>query len=865
MKHIALLIIILSASHRLYAQIWDDFSDAELHTHPTWEGDVDSFAVNADGQLQLNGKGAGSSYIATPATMPPADREWRFYIRENFAPSANNFARFYLMSDTSRLKTTALNGYYLQFGEAGGRDAVRFYRQTGSSSVLLCSLPDSLIAAAFRIRVKVVRTKEGTWTLFCSSQNSDMLSYTVQCVDTVIRTMTYTGILCQYTTSNKDKFFFDDIYYGSPVVDTVPPTLREVVLDSLDNAQLLLTLSESTDSSALDRQNYDLHPEIGNPLTAAFVDADQKQVQLRFWQPVPKNTQLSLHISHIKDISGNTLTDTAVDLLFAEPSLFDIVITEIMADPTPAVGLPPAEYIEIKNRQPYSLTLNGWTLQTGNYRRSIHPVLLHGYEHAIICSAADTALFSAYGKTTFTSAMQITDAGQNIALYDEKNNLIHRIDFTSEWHESPQKKDGGWSLEMIDTDNPCGQADNWTSCTASEGGTPGRQNAVSRSHPDMSAPQITVVASETNFVIAVHFSEAILPKYLQSLHAFRVEPHIPIDSILSLSENMQTVRLRLGSPLQFGTVYNLIVADTLADCAGNAIPVRSSFAFGLAQKARQNEVIINEVLFNPKEEGVDFVEIYNRSSQIIDLSTIRLSSLKSNGSTDTGKVISATGKQLFPQQYLVLTTRPDIVCSQYHCPYPENLLQMPALPAYANTGGSVVILSGEEVSDRFDYHEKMHYPLYKSVQGVSLERIHFDSPTSEAYNWHSAASTAGYATPGYRNSSYCEDIRPQSMFACVPEIFSPDADGFDDILTLSYSFPQPGYRVSVDVYNANGIKIRTLVNNEPVATEGYFTWDGVMEGNIKAPIGTYILLIRYWNPEGKTASAKKTCTVASKK
>ena len=81
---------------------------------------------------------------------------------------------------------------------------------------------------------------------------------------------------------------------------------------------------------------------------------------------------------------------------------------------------------------------------------------------------------------------------------------------------------------------------------------------------------------------------------------------------------------------------------------------------------------------------------------------------------------------------------------------------MNSFPIYANEEGVVILLSDNKVIDRFDYVESMHYPLLKSVDGVSLERIHPDRKTQDASNWHSAASTVGYATPCYLNSCYSE-------------------------------------------------------------------------------------------------------------
>ena len=46
------------------------------------------------------------------------------------------------------------------------------------------------------------------------------------------------------------------------------------------------------------------------------------------------------------------------------PGAHDVVITEIMADPTPSAGLPLVEYIEIRNTSGRSLQLSGWRLRT---------------------------------------------------------------------------------------------------------------------------------------------------------------------------------------------------------------------------------------------------------------------------------------------------------------------------------------------------------------------------------------------------------------------------------------------------------------------------------------------------------------------
>ena len=90
-----------------------------------------------------------------------------------------------------------------------------------------------------------------------------------------------------------------------------------------------------------------------------------------------------------------------------------------------------------------------------------------------------------------------------------------------------------------------------------------------------------------------------------------------------------------------------------------------------------------------------------------------------------------------------------------------------------------------------------------------MERIDFNS-LSVQNNFHSAATSAGYGTPGFKNSQYKSGNVPGGEIHVTPEIFSPDNDGHDDFATINYSFPTPGYVANITIFDGSGRPVRYL-------------------------------------------------------
>jgi len=309
-----------------------------------------------------------------------------------------------------------------------------------------------------------------------------------------------------------------------------------------------------------------------------------------------------------------------------------------------------------------------------------------------------------------------------------------------------------------------------------------------------------------------------------------------------------------------GKVYSLEI-DSLIDCEGNLTSSESEFV--LANQNQTGAIIINEILFNPYAGDEDFVELYNNSNLYLDLINWQLGN-EDNGSLGNLKSIEES-YILKPKEYVVITKNVGLIKSRYPSHSESNFIEMETLPTYANEAGTVYILLplGDE-SDKFEYSEDFHFDLLRDKEGVSLERLDFDKATQDEFNWHSAAEEVGFATPGIENSQYTPVFKTDKILRVSPDIFSPDNDGFEDILTLTYNLQEVGFVGNVTIFDSKGRQTKVLVQNQLLAQQGSFTWDGTTDENQKARIGRYIILFEYFDLEGNVKTRKTTCVVGHK-
>ncbi|MBC5774178.1 lamin tail domain-containing protein [Pontibacter sp. KCTC 32443] len=856
-----LLAILLLLPLWAYSQLQDNFSDGNFTQNPSWSGDAGSFIVNAANQLQSNGPAVtGTTLQLTTPSQAVTGTTWEFWANLKLATSSTNYTDIYLVADKEDLKAADVNGYFIRIGNTA--DEVSLYRKdAGKSAVIIINGQDQTVATTNNVvRVRVTRSINYEWELSIDVTGTGQ-NYTSQgtVTDATHKRSLYFGVLLKYTSANSKNFYFDDF----KITETQPPALEE--LQTITTQELILRFNEPLQpQQALNTTNYTLNGSI-KPTIAELTEAGT--VRLVFSQNFRFGSN-TLSINNLQDLYGNSLgRPIERSFTFVPPAVLpgynELLITEIMADEAPEVGLPAQEYIELYNATTDKvLTLQGIRYSDATSTTTLSNVQLQPGEYAVVVPNTLVANFTQYGKVIGISNFPgLNNSGELLQLRQPNGKLIYAVNYSDTWYKDAAKREGGWSLEIIDITNPCAGAENWTVANDPKGGTPAQPNSVAATIPDQTPPTILSATAISATQVQLRFNERLDSTQAATRANYNISPDITIASVQVQGPLFTDVILTLAAPLQERQLYTLS-ASGITDCSGNLNSKPITITLALPSAPAPGDVVINEILFNPRPNGVDFVELVNRSDKYIDLRNWQLAN--TSGDTISNiRAITTANYVLAPSQYVVLTSNPENIKTNYPQANNNAFLKMTSLPSYPDDAGTVVVLQPDgKVADRFSYTSEMHFALLDDVNGVSLERIRLDRQ-SIASNFSSAATTVS-ATPGYKNSQSQRGIATEQDFNIAPQVFSPDGDGYDDFTTINYNTSQNGLTANITVFDAQGREVRKLIRNELLASNGFFRWDGLKEDGSKAAIGYYIFYIELFGLNGEKSIHKEKVVVGGR-
>lgn len=638
--------------------------------------------------------------------------------------------------------------------------------------------------------------------------------------------------------------------------DISPPQVQHIF--ALSNHHLVINFNEPISENSLDADSLLYFPNKSAAQETELLA--HSELLVKFDSIIDFNVNQTFILQNLADTLGNKIIGDTIPLMIAPPhypNFNQLLITEIMAKPLSDQVLPDAEYVELYNPTSDTLSLAGIQFADERDSSTIDIQYIAPDSHVILCPNSSVSDFISYGKTIGVSPWpSLNNTGDVLKITRDRTALIHQVMYDDTWYRSMTKEEeGGWSLEMIDTRNPCEGYSNWSASIAQNKGTPGQTNSIEEPNPDLTGPTLEKAFAPDPDTVIITFNEPLSNK-IPALNAILIEPSARIERVIRIEND--ELALILSTPLITKTTYTVTI-ENLYDCVGNLIQTgQNSTTFALAELAAQDDIIINELLFNPRSGGVDFIELYNQSEKYINLKRWFIESTSTKV-----KIFSNQNLIIAPQQFVALTEDKTILFNEYPQANEAGIIEIEALPSFPNDESFARILSSDSTLDeQFTYSEDFHLSYLRSVDGVSLERIQPSAPVDDPNSWISASSAVGYATPGYQNSQFNSAEDKSGRLSVQPKSFAHNTPG-RNYTTISYELSSSGNMGTVAIYDINGQLIRTLANNELLGPSGFYRWDGDDAQGRKVSVGYYLIYFEVFHSDGSTSVLKEKVAVAT--
>lgn len=805
MKYIAILFLIFGISHTSFSQtLQDDFSDGDFTANPTWGGTSTDFIVNASNELQTDNLGVSATSALSTAFPIQDSTSWEFYVRMDFNPSNNNYTRVYLQSDDATLSNTS-DGYYLQIGMNGSIDSIEVYRVDAGSSTKVFGGTNAAVASNPNVSFRIIRDNTGLWEVFTDYAGGTTYTSEGTFTDATYNIGSHFGFLATYTASNGGNFFFDNVSLDTILVDAIPPSISTTTIVNSTSVDVLF--DEIVDlASANLATNY----VINNSVTVATAARDASNLMLVHLttSAFTSGLQNTITINGVEDLNNNPIvngTDSFTYYNIQAAAFQDIIINEIHADPTPVIGLPNAEFVELLNRSNKIIDLGGMILNDGSDKVLPSFIL---FPDSMVILTANVSAYDTIGRTISIGSMTLTNGGELITFKNASGQTIDSVEYDDSWYQDAVKASGGWTLELINPNLICQGSINWIASNNAAGGTPGQQNSVYNNTPDTQGPLLVNTTFTSPTQIRLSFNEGLgnnattLSNYSVSNASVTAVTFIPSNEIV----------LTLAAPMVDLTNY-IITLNNLADCSGNPVLANTvdSFFYYEIQLATYQDLIITEIHADPSPAvglpDAEFIEIYNRSTKTLDLANYNL--FESSNHTLPSHIMR-------PGDYVILCAASNQTSfTGFGTVVPINSLSL------TNSGELLLLQNSNGATlDSLEYSDSWYQNPAKEDGGWTLELINPNLLCKGGANWIASTSNTG-GTPGTQNSVYdnTADNTAPSVTYTRQYGFNQILIEFDDVLNRnlaslpsSYSVDNGAVVVTVILLSGNQV-ILTLGNN----------------------------------------------------
>ncbi len=419
------------------------------------------------------------------------------------------------------------------------------------------------------------------------------------------------------------------------------------------------------------------------------------------------------------------------------------VVNEIMYAPKK----PEPEWVELYNASDDTMLLEGFMLSDNS---NTNVVITAGnatlVPNGFVAVAHDSNFLTAHPtirrNVLIAPIPPLNNTGDAVVIHDACGDLIDSVSYSPAWGGNT----GGKSLERILPGGGSNDPLNFETSIDSSGSTPGEINSLTprkfdigigtvkyypcplQSGEDMT---VTFVVKNCGLEISGNAS-VILFNDRNSNGECDIGELVDSAEIAPMDPSDSAVVTLSGGKLSAGSFRFEIMVRYGEDGKLSNNTATIQLMVGLPVAA----VIINEIMYAPKSPEQEWIELYNASSQVVDLSGFKIETHGGSAKIKSGSVVA-------PQGFAVICK--DSSVSRFHLPVSNLILQ--SIPSLSNSGDWVALYDDlGNLLDSIDY-----VPSYGGSSGKSLERIDCFAG-SDSTNWHESVDSTG-ATPGAVNST----------------------------------------------------------------------------------------------------------------
>lgn len=523
---------------------------------------------------------------------------------------------------------------------------------------------------------------------------------------------------------------------------------------------------------------------------------------------------------------------------------YSIIVSELMPDPEPVIGLPPSEYVELYNRSSDTVQIKNWTLSIDNHIFELPEYQAKPKNTLLISSKTGASNLSIYGNVLdlFTSKTTLSNSGASLILKDASGQTIDAVQYSK---VDLTGSDGGRSL-IRETQQPCYSL--WKLSKDQKGGSPGEIEKETNE----SIHKISILSSymKNDKTIVLCFNQSLDSLSSVNLSNYKISNGFKINSIKAIPPFFNQIELSLNASLVPEEIVTLEILKSLCNCTGFTLfePLKTKIA--LPEKPNPGDLIINEFRFEPLPGYPEMIELLNTSNKVLDLSVMLLKTISSSGKTYAASFPSP--QLLFPGEVKAYFSGNDSI----NCSYNEAICQhWPEMPNFLSGQGTVEL---RDTSDRLfeyiPYEQKWQFDLLSEKRGHSLERLSSQLPANEASSWQTAADICG--TPGKSNSQQLvsNELKPQISLSSETFGTSP---GLVSTVEIKLTNLNQGGMITIQVFNLQGAHEKWITRNELAGNNFTAEWDGKNDSQSTLPKGLYIIHVQWITLKGESKTFKK--------